>query len=320
MTSSPLDFLRPKPFRGDVIAAGVVVLATLVVIVMLRFATVWQPETHLAYATVAFAFVAMMALLAELEGEHPRAYQSVLYVASVVLLIVALIALARALGDRGWPGGLGSRVSGEVAWIAAVVTMFSSGFAIGRNSAVCALLAAIAGGVAVLFGVDWLWDPGSVGTFRWILVALVCCYGVGAIGARDRHPRHGVAFIDAAGLAVVLISLSFANLTYGGETIAGAGDVDTGWELLIVAAGFGLIAYSSVDRQPGPAYLGVVNLLLFAVISSLGAADESATLLGWPLALALAAAGLLAIGLRPTTPAPPPPDIDAPESPPLPLR
>ena len=36
--------------------------------------------------------------------------------------------------------------------------------------------------------------------------------------------------------------------------------VGWGWELLIVAAGFGLIAYSSVDRQPGPAYIGVLNL------------------------------------------------------------
>jgi hypothetical protein len=93
-----------------------------------------------------------------------------------------------------------------------------------------------------------------------------------------------------------------------------------GWELLIVAAGFGLIAYSSVDRQPGPAYLGVLNLVAFTVITSVGVSAGGATLLGWPIALAVAAGALLVIGLRPTTPAPPPPDADAPEAPPLPLR
>jgi hypothetical protein len=93
-----------------------------------------------------------------------------------------------------------------------------------------------------------------------------------------------------------------------------------GWELLILATGFGLIAYSSVDRQPGPAYLGVLNLIIFTAITSLEIDDHGATLLGWPLALAGAAVFLLIIGLRPTTPAPPPPDIDAPEPPPLPLR
>ena len=64
-----------------------------------------------------------------------------------------------------------------------------------------------------------------------------------------------------------------------------------GWELLVVAAGFGLIAYSSVDREPGPAYLGVLNLAAFAIITSFGVTRAGATLLGWPVALALAAAG-----------------------------
>ena len=150
-------------------------------------------------------------------------------------------------------------------------------------------------------------------------------FGIAAIGQRDRRPRHGGALIDAAGLAVQVIAVSF--IVAQGFGIAFAGDesptppgVAWGWELLILAAGFGLIAYSSVDRQPGPAYLGVANLAAFALITALGVTREDATLVGWPIALALAAAILLAIGLRPSTPAPPPPDIDAPEPPPLPLR
>ena len=164
-------------------------------------------------------------------------------------------------------------------------------------------------------------------------------YGFAAIGQRDRHLRHGVALIDAAGIAVLPIGVSFAisvvlrvvgdrrDLQHGRRVHhrllhrrVHRRSVGWGWELLILAAGFGLIAYSSVDRQPGPAYIGVLNLLLFAIITSFGVTARGATLLGWPLVLAIAAAALLAIGLRPTTPAPPPPDLDAPEAPPLPLR
>jgi peptidoglycan/LPS O-acetylase OafA/YrhL len=146
-------------------------------------------------------------------------------------------------------------------------------------------------------------------------------YGFVAIGQRDRRLRHGVALIDVAGLAVLAIALSFVvtSFFFGDEGVSDLG-VAWGWELLILAAGFGLIAYSSVDRQPGPAYLGVANLVIFTIITSLDVSADGATLVGWPIALALAATLLLAIGLRPTTPAPPPPDIDAPEPPPLPWR
>jgi hypothetical protein len=52
--------------------------------------------------------------------------------------------------------------------------------------------------------------------------------------------------------------------------------------------------------------LGVLSLAAFVAL----AATEDATLAGWPLALAVPTAVMLVIGLRPTTPAPPPPDED----------
>jgi hypothetical protein len=71
----------------------------------------------------------------------------------------------------------------------------------------------------------------------------------------------------------------------------------------LLAIGFGLIGYAGSDREPGPAYLGVLVLLSFAVMAGSG----HRTLLGWPLVLlALGVVGLV-IGLRPSTPAPPPP-------------
>jgi hypothetical protein len=315
--SSLLSPLRPKPFRGDVVAAGVVVLTTLVWVVAFQFAETWGTGAHLAYAAVAWVLVTTMAVLAPMEGDEPRAYQSVLYVASVALFIEVVVQFDSTVGM----GAVDSTGAATLSLVA--VAALALGFAAARNSAACTLLGSLAAGGAVLAAIYWIFSPEGFATTRWILFALVVVYGFAAIGQRDRRPRHGVALIDTAGLAALAIAGTFlVNGLFGdgGEGEAAFFGVAWGWELLILAAGFGLIAYSSVDRQPGPAYLGVLNLIAFAIITSLEINDDGPTLLGWPLALAGAAALLLVIGLRPTTPAPPPPDIDAPEPPPLPLR
>jgi hypothetical protein len=298
-----------------VVAAGVVVLTTLVWVVTARFAEAWGPGAHLAYAAVAWAFVTAMAVLSPLEGDEPRAYQSVLYVAAVALFIDVIAQAGEVLGADG-----ALSTAGNMTWVLAVVAAFALAFATRRNSAVCTLLGSLAAGGAVLAAVHWIWSPDGFATDRWVLLALAVVYGFAAVGQRDRRPRHGVALIDAAGLAVVAIAGSFALGNFFGEGEESIAGVAWGWELLILAVGFGLIAYSSVDRQPGPAYLGVLNLIAFTAITSLESDGDGATLLGWPLVLAGAAAFLLVVGLRPTTPAPPPPDIEAPEPPPLPLR
>jgi peptidoglycan/LPS O-acetylase OafA/YrhL len=298
------DVLRPKPFRGDVVAAGVVVLTTLVWVLETRFDDAWPAGVHLAYAVAAFAFVTTMAVLAPMEGPSPRAYQSVLYLASVALALALLGNVADVLG-----GSLSPSASGTATWAFALVAALAFTFASRRNSAAATLVGALSAGVAVLAFVDWAFDPGGTRTFRWVLLALVAVYGLAAVGQRDRRPRHGVALADAAGIASASIGATF--LIGDGE----AGHAAWGWELLLVAAGFGLIAYSSVDRQPGPAYLGVLNLVLFVTLSL-----DDGSFLGWPLVLLLIAGALLWIGLRPTTPAPPPPDADAPPAPTAPLR
>ena len=303
-----LAILTPKPFRGDVIAAGVVVLATLVWTLVARFGDTWPAGVHLAYCAVACAFAGVLALRAPMEGDAPRAYQSVLFVATIALwTLVAAIALTFVEDDDA---------ASFYAATGAATAVVAFAFAVRRNSAACTLIGSLTLGIAVLLAVGALWSP-EVQTFRWILLAEAGILGFAAIGQRDRHLRHGVALIDAAGLAILAIGMTYVYPWYFGfdEELHAVG---WGWELVIVAAGFGLIAYSSVDRQPGPAYLGVFNLILFTLVTSVDI--DGPTLLGWPLALALAAVFLLVVGLRPTTPAPPPPDIDAPEPPPLPLR
>jgi hypothetical protein len=338
VSSALIDPLRPKPFRGDVVAAGVVVLATLVWVVRVRFIGAWGNDVQLAWATVPWCFVTMVAILSPMERAEPRAYQSVLYVASVALAIAVVVAFSDALGADYAFSSPGVTTSSMAA-----LAVLAFAFAVLRNSAVCTLLGSLLGGTAVIAGYAWAFASEPFASYRWVLLGLMVAFAVAAIGQRDRRPRHGVALIDAAGLAVLLIGMSFLpsltlligiepslpdnsdpflapTYSFGLGGFRVAGSVGWGWELLILAAGFGLVAYASVDRQPGPAYFGVANLIVFAVITSFGVAAGGATLVGWPIALAVAAVALLAIGLRPTTPAPPPPNIDAPEPPPLPLR
>jgi hypothetical protein len=313
-----LEPLRPKPFRGDVVAAGVVVLVTLVWVLEARFAGRWASGAHLAYAVLTWAFITTMAWLAPMERETPRAYQSVLYAGSFAVAAPALANLADALGADAL-GGAGAQT-----WALAALAMLALTFATHRNSAVSTLLGALSAGLAVLAAVEWIFDPGGARTLRWVALGLMVVYGLAALGQRDRRRRHAVALVDAAGLAGILIGLTLtpaigSHLTFvlgSGARLdeIGTDGAATGWALLLAAAGFGLIAYSSVDREPGPAYLGVANLALFVGVVGRG------NLLGWPLVLLVAAAALLAVGLRPTTPAPPPPDADGPPAAPLPLR
>ena len=73
---------------------------------------------------------------------------------------------------------------------------------------------------------------------------------------------------------------------------------------MLLAAGFGLIAYGALDRAPGPAYLGVLNTGLFVAVVAVTPDD---TLYWWPLTLLLVGVAMLGAGLRPRRPLPPEP-------------
>jgi hypothetical protein len=76
------------------------------------------------------------------------------------------------------------------------------------------------------------------------------------------------------------------------------------WEVVVLGAGFGLVAYAAADRAPGPAYLGVAALTAFVAVSSVGA---DPTLEWWPILLLVVGGLMLLAGLRPARPLPPEP-------------
>ena len=72
------------------------------------------------------------------------------------------------------------------------------------------------------------------------------------------------------------------------------GGVGWGWELVALVEGAVLTLYAVRQLEPGPGYLAFFVLVLFAF--SAAATSDEATLVGWPLALAIATG--LAAALR----------------------
>ena len=314
--------LRVPPFRGDVVASGVVALGVLVVLLQLRMG--WADGVHLAVAAVACAGVGLL-----LGGcpREPRPYVSAIVVAFLVLLAVGLARLASVLGADALTSGA------TPVWLLLLFGLCAATVAWRFDAAAATLGAALAVVLLPVAFFAWVLDP-SAGVERTLLLLAVVVLALGVVATRDRRPAHAAQLANAAGAGLLAIAAqaltSIATVTAldaagpsGTVALPGAApSLGWGWELCLVAGGLGLLAYGAVDRQRGPVLLGLAVVLSFVVSAAVGDDGrlQADTLLGWPILLGLGAAGLLVIGLRPTTPAPAPPDAADEPPAPLPLR
>jgi hypothetical protein len=302
-----LERLRPAPYRGDITAAGAIPLALSAIVIDLRM-TQWSVGVRLVVVALIAILILTMGWLTPLDGPAPAQYHSMLLIAGLLPLLLALQLLAEVLGANPAPPPFAG--AGRLAWTFAAEAAAALACARRANSAACTLVAALAGTVAVASAVHWIFG-GGLDTVRLVLFLVSLCFAAGAVRLRDGQRRHAVSLVNAAGLAALTLSatitLSFEGASLGSSSVQsfafGRGSAPVGWELYLVAIGFGLIGYAGSDREPGPAYIGVLVLLSFALVAGSG----RGTLIGWPLLLlALGVVGLV-IGLRPSTPAPPPP-------------
>ena len=301
-----LELLSPPAHRGPLIAAGAVLLTVGIALEELRLDDKLPNAVHVLILALAAALLLGIGLQARLEEGRPPAYQSVLLVCGLLALGAMLLELADLLGasfDRRPPAG-------ALTWTSLVLCLAAVGPAVWRNSAISAMIAALAGAIAVLAGANWLLGVDSQSGYRWLLLALAVGYALLSLMLRGPAPRHAELMVITAGLATLAIVLTAATGTVVGAlgpfSDAGpAGALLPGfWEFVVLAAGCGLIAYGAIDRVPGAAWVGLANLVGFVAAVSTGA---DATLLGWPLLLLAAGAGVIAAGLRPRVPLPPEP-------------
>ncbi len=296
------ELLRPPPHRGPLIAAGAVVLATGLVLFEIRLMDELSDVVHFLVLAVPAGIILALGLQAPNEDGRPPAYQSVLLVTGLLLLEPALLRLADVLGaedPEDFPAG-------ELTWTLLVVAGVALYAALRRNSAICLLLAAIAGVGSLLAGWEWVFAPGTFTASRWLLLLSAAGLVLAGLALRDRARRQAELLIDAAGLAILVIGgQALLAALFGDDTFVTATALPDFWEVIVFGAGVGLIAFGAIDRSPGPAWLGLANLAVFILV--VGESGE-ATLYFWPLALLLVGAVMMAAGLRPREPLPPEPD------------
>ena len=289
------ELLRPPPHRGPLIAAGAVALGVGLALEELRLGDRLPSGCHMLLLLVAGALIYWLGAQAPNEGGQPPAYQSVLLVTGLGLLYVGLLTAADALGADGLSAG-------ALVWTALVALPLTVWPALERNSAICLLLAAALGAVALLAGWRFLFGGSGQTAFRWLLLLLALACVLASLVLREPAPRHAQQLINAAGLAIAAIGLRAVAPALPADA---ARPVLPGfWEVVLLGAGFGLVAYGALDRAPGPAYLGVLNLGAFIAATALGAGQ---TLYWWPLTLIVIGAVALGAGLRPRRPLPPEP-------------
>jgi peptidoglycan/LPS O-acetylase OafA/YrhL len=287
------ELLRPPPHRGPLIAAGAVVLAVGVALEEVRLADTVPDVVHMLVLLLVGGLIFWLGAQAPNEGGEPPAYQSILLVTGAVLLYAGLLITVEVLGAD--PTG-----AGALLWTSAVTAALVLWPAFERNSAISLLLAAILAGVALLAAWAWVFEASSPAPYRWLLAFYAAVLVLSALALREPARRHAEVLIDAGGLAIAGIGALAVNV-FGISQPALPGI----WEVVLLGAGFGLVAFGALDRSPGPAYLGVLNLVLFIVVVA-GSGDD--TLFWWPLTLIVIGAVMVLAGLRPRRPLPPEPD------------
>lgn len=309
---------RPPAHRGPLIAAGAVVLTVGLALEELRLGGEIGVVVHWLILSAAAGAILWLALQPRFEEGAPAAYQSVLLVIALLLLYAALLRMADMLGaDFGKASDTGARSvaiwaalpPGAMVWTSLAEAGVAGWLAWTRRSAICVLIAALAGGIALLAAFAFVFGSSSQGIYRIVLLVLAIALAVGSLAVRGDAPRHAQQLVNAAGLAILLIpamglAAALAQLL---SVFGGAPDsvLPWFWELVVLVAGCGLVAYGAVDRAPGAAWLGFANLLAFVAVATIGA---GATLLWWPLVLIVLGLGVMVAGLRPLSPLPPEPD------------
>lgn len=273
------DLLRPPPHRGPLIAAGGVAVAIGVALTVLRL----QEDLPIGVDAALLLWPGMLlfwlGVQAPNEQGMPPAYQSVLLATGLPLLYGGLLV------------GLGGSLD-EIPpdWVLVTASLAVAALALWpaleRNSAISLLASALLVGVTLV-----IITPDAI--IRPLLLAYALGLLLASLALREPARRHAEVLLDAGGLAVA--AMAFVDGF-------GLPDLAAFWELVLLAGGLGLVAFGALDRSPGPAYVGVLNLLLFIASASTGT-----TLWVWPLFLLVGGLIMLAAGLRPRRPLPPEP-------------
>jgi hypothetical protein len=298
--------------RGDWLRMiGGVLFAVGATILFLRKTDDWAAFPLLLVVGIPCAIVFGLGAMAALATGAVARWHAVLMVAGVVLSVLAFGQLWDVVGIDTDSAGFGFLVFACVAALA--------GFASFRvGAAYQALLAAVAGIAVWLFFFEMILDDPSTTVFRWLLLVLCVVYAAIAFALREREALQAPELVTAAGIAGVAVGVvgvvagagdAIGGLFFGGASGEGEGQSFV-WDVFLVVFSLGLVGYAAVARARGPAYVGFVGLLAFALMQGaevnaiLEGEEPDSSFLGWPLILILLGAAGLAAGAAGRKPPP----------------
>lgn len=295
VTSSPLS----SAWRLGTLAPAGVGLALFVALVQIRMDEPWSSGVLLAVATVPALLLVADGLAVARNDGAPRAAVTVLLVAGLLLAAVTIGRLAQVLGSDEVGGG------GTLTWTLALFTAVAAYCYARSGSVACLLLASLAAVGLLLAAVNWVFGTEDVDTYRALLAfSFVVLFGAGLAVAG----RPGTVLVGAAGVTVLAGSYGTGLLFL---FFPGGANLGWGWELVTLVEGLALLAYAGLRLEPGPAYLAFFVLVVFVttaavsgssagglVLDGSGGEDSSPSLVGWPLAVAIATAAAAAWGTR----------------------
>ena len=309
------EALRPDP-RGDWLRMlGGVLLAVGAVVLFARKTDDWAAFPLLLVVAIPCVLVFGVGALAALATGAVGRWHAVLMVTGVLLSLLAFGQLWDLIGVDTDSSGFGFLLFACTAALAA----FGS-FRVG--AAYQALLAAVAGIATWLFFFDMILDEPGATAFRWLLLVLCVVYALVAFALRDRDAPQAPEFVTAAGIAGVLVGTigvvagagdAIGALIFGATPGEGEGQSFV-WDLFLLVFSLALVAYGAAAHARGPAYVGFLGLLAFAIlqgaeVNALLEGDEpDGSFAGWPLALFLIGGAALAAGLLLRSPPPGPPE------------
>lgn len=301
--------IQPDP-RGDWLRMlGGVLFAVGATILFARKGDDWAAFPLLIVVAVPCAVVFGLGALGALATGEVARWHAVLMVAGVLLSVLAFGQLWDAVGVNTDSSGFWFLTFACVAGLAAFASF-------GVGAGYQALLAALAGIAAWLFFFDMILDEPGVTAFRWLLLLLCLVYAAVAFALRDRDAPQAPELVTAAGIAGVSVGLigvlagtgeALGGLFFGAAPVEGEGQSFI-WDLWLLLISLALVAYGAVVHARGPAYVGFIGLLAFAILQGAEAnalleGDEpDGSFVGWPLVLLLiGVAGLAAgaVGRRP---------------------
>ena len=280
--------LRPLPHRGDVVAAGAVALAALVALLQVRFDDTWATGVHFVYSRRRAGLRRHAGAARAARGRGAARLPARCWPSTFALAVPTLARLSLLLGSDGLDS------SGTLAWAGAALAALGFGLAAARGSALCVLL----GAVEPRPRRPGLRRPGLLAR-RASRPSAGCCSRSSPASRSPPSPR-ATASPSApspsptpAGLTALALALTLAWTRSSAPRRSSAPALAPAGSSSSTRAASGCARSRPSTARPGPGWIGVAVLLATTV----AAAGGKATLVGWPLVLAVGAGGLL--GHRP---------------------